>query len=201
MIRIDDDVVWRAAPWITERVLHEVSEAMDQGEQSYPGPTLRPFDLDLQGLDASAFRDVARACTEALDFLLLAGPARSLRTEDFIDLVCELSRLRLLLSLDARTANVNDPESAATEFVLANAAAAFRHDRPSVAVLVLEAMPSKRGLATLDRLRPDELTELVRVLESLRHTRLIAAAQEDEALRRLIAAATDEAIRCARSIR
>jgi hypothetical protein len=195
MIRINDEVVWRAAPWVTERVLHELSEAIDDGDRPSSWPTSPSVDLDLQNLDPAAFRNLRRACAEALDLVFLAGPARFQRGEDFLEVVFDLSRLGLLLSLDPRASDAAGPEAAARDFVLVNAAAAFREERPSVAVLVLEAMPSKRGAAGLDRLRPAEREELVRVLRSLRQTRFAAAAGDDQALWSRITAATDRAIR------
>jgi len=188
VIRIRNEVAWRAPPWVTERVMLELSEAMAQGERADFWATSTAADLDIREMDAAAFRGLQRALSGALDFVFVAGPRRFEHLHDFLDVVFGLSRLGLLLSLDPRSRDT-DMEAAALEFVLTNAAAEFRAGRPSLGVLVFEAMPSKRGLAGLDRLEAAEREDLVKILQELRESRFTVATQANGAIRDFLATA------------
>ncbi|MGY1641054.1 hypothetical protein ACI782_07960 [Geodermatophilus sp. SYSU D00703] len=154
MITISDGAAWCPPPELAERIVEELSRAMRPDERPSAWPPRLEAGVDLRAIDATAWHRLQDAAAEAFGFLLAAGPRRFESTESFLATMVELARLRLALAVDPRAGQ--PPAAAAIEFVLTCAAAELRPERPALALIVMDARPSKGGVATLERLRPDE---------------------------------------------
>jgi hypothetical protein len=158
VITISDGAAWCPPPELAERIIEELSRAMRPDEVPAAWPPRPGAGVDLRALNATAWRGLQDAAEEAFGFLLAAGPRRFGSTEAFLATMVELARLRLTLAVDPRAGQ--PPAAAAIEFVLTCAAAELRPERPALALIVMDARPLKGGVATLERLRPDERVAL-----------------------------------------